>query len=232
QWARRLDPMVAAPSRGPRTCPICSYSGPFLPAGLSPRPDARCPRCGSLERHRVLKTLVDRSQGMDALGRVLHFAPETFVEDILRPLSTGYVTTDLFMPNVDQRLNIEKLDLEDASFDTVICIHVLEHVSDAAALPELLRVLRPGGTAVLDVPIAWSMDETYENEAVTSETDRLLHFGQPDHVRMYGRDFADRVAAAGFEVEHFTIPSPDAIGMGIGHGARMLLARRPQAVAA
>jgi len=42
---------------------------------------------------------------------------------------------------------------------------------------------------------------TYENSAITDELDRIIHFGQFDHLRIYGLDVADRLTEAGFSVE-------------------------------
>jgi SAM-dependent methyltransferase len=132
---------------------------------------------------------------------LLHFAPEAGLERRLRAaLGDRYVTTDLEPAGVDLTLDITALDLPDASFDAVVCVHVLEHVpDDAAAMRELHRVLRPGGWGVVQVPIL--RDVTDEDPAVTDPAERLRRFGQADHVRTYGRDFADRLQAAGFDVD-------------------------------
>jgi predicted SAM-dependent methyltransferase len=82
----------------------------------------------------------------------------------------------------------------------VICNHVLEHVDDRKALTEIMRILAPGGMLVASVPIIEGWDTTYEDVAIKDPEDRALHFGQSDHVRWYGRDFRDRLKAAGFEI--------------------------------
>ena len=63
-----------------------------------------------------------------------------------------YVTADL-EPGFDIQVDIENLAVEDASFDVVICSHVLEHVNDTLALASIHRVLRPGGILIAMVPI-------------------------------------------------------------------------------
>ncbi len=95
---------------------------------------------------------------------------------------------------------IKEMMFESNSFDAIICIHVLEHVDDdKSAIGELYRVLKPGGWALISVPIDFRRD-TYEDPSIVSPEDRQKHFGEPQHVRFYGRDFGDRLRAAGFEV--------------------------------
>ena len=78
----------------------------------------------------------------------------------------------------------------------------LEHVADdMRALSEMKRVLRPGGWAILQIPFFYPLRETtYEDRSITDPTEREIAFGQDDHVRMYGKDYGDRLANAGFEV--------------------------------
>ncbi len=188
-----------------RHCPVCDR--PFVRFRRS-RPGSRdrgvCPHCGSRQRHRHLWLWLERHTALlDPTGteRLLHFAPEAGLERRLRAaLGLRYVTADLEPGRADLVLDLTALDLPDASFDVVLCVHVLEHVpDDAAALRELRRVLRPGGWGVVQVPIL--RDETDEDPGVTDPEERLRRFGQADHVRMYGRDFADRLRAAGFELD-------------------------------
>lgn len=225
--ARRIDRGVFAPSLAPRDCPICGFHGPFAPAGLAPRPDAACPGCGSMERHRLLHLAMHRHGLLVDRPRVIHFAPDS-LRRCIEPHASDYVTADLFMPGADLAIDIEAMpEVADARFDLVICIHVLEHVDDAKALREIRRILRPGGTAVLSVPLIEGMDTTYEDASITSPAARRLHFGQPDHVRQFGRDFRDRVRAAGFELAEFGVDGAEAVRCSIGLGERVFLARRP-----
>jgi SAM-dependent methyltransferase len=158
-------------------------------------------------------------QGMPA-GRVIHFAPEAPIERRLRAELDDYVTADL-EPGADLQLDLQALDLPGASFDVVLCVHVLEHVpDDAAALRELHRILKPGGWGVIQVPIL--RETTDEDPSLTDPAERLRRFGQEDHVRIYGRDFAGRLEAAGFEldVQHFRPPPREVARYGLGYDLR------------
>jgi predicted SAM-dependent methyltransferase len=55
---------------------------------------------------------------------------------------------------IDYESDITRIPVEDASFDAILCTEVLEHVPDPpAALREMSRILRPGGTLLLTVPL-------------------------------------------------------------------------------
>ena len=208
-----------------RTCAVCGYLGLFRAFGDPPRWDARCPSCGSLERHRLLALLLKKRPGLIS-GRLVHFAPEPNVAGFVKPLALEYQSADLFMPGCDLALNLERIDLPDAGVDVFLVSHVLEHVDDRKALGELYRCLRPGGLAIIMVPIVEGWDRSYENAEVTTDRDRELHFGQFDHVRYYGRDLRDRIRDAGFELEEFMASPAECIEFGLTRGETVFLARR------
>ncbi len=211
----------------PRQCPICDYYGSFTAFGMPPRPDAHCPKCGSLERHRLFSCLLDRQQELvDRSCRVLHFAPERPIMTVVEPRVGEYVTADL-MAKADLTLNIEDMDLPDGRFDRIICFHVLEHVDDRKTLAEMFRVLTPGGIAFLATPVIDGWDATYENPEVDGKHDRLVHFGQGDHVRYFGRDIRDRITAAGFDCDEFAAVEPDVYDYGLWRGERIFIAHKP-----
>jgi SAM-dependent methyltransferase len=167
------------------------------------RPQARCPRCGSLERHRLLWIyLRERTRLFSSSMSLLHFAPEySFQRRLSAVEGLRYVTADLDSPLAMHSVDIMDMPFESSSFDAVICSHVLEHVEDdRRALAEIRRVLRPGGWALLMTPIDGRRASTLEDPSVTSPEERHRVFGQSDHVRLYGRDFGERVAQAGFAV--------------------------------
>ena len=215
------------PERYPRVCNICGYEGPFGPAGKGTRHDAKCPRCKSAERYRLFKLWLDRRtdalQGKD----ILHFAPEKSMTALVKPLAGSYRTADITPGRADLVLNIEAIDLPAASLDAVICFHVLEHVDDAKALAEMFRILRPGGLAIIMVPIVEGWARSYENPAITAPGQRTLHFGQFDHVRYYGADLRERIRAVGFKLGEFTAEEPDVLRHGLIRGEKVFVAEKP-----
>lgn len=208
-----------------RSCNICAFDGFFDPAGWPLRPDAQCPRCSSLERHRLFKLWFDAHEQRLVGSKLLHFAPEPSITRFVRPSVETYVTADVAPGRADLVLNIEQIDQPDASFDAILCFHILEHVEDRKALSELRRILRPNGVLLLMFPIVEGWSATYENPEITSPDDRLLHFGQADHVRFFGSDVRDRIRAAGFGLSEFTADNPDQIiRYGLMRGEKLFVA--------
>jgi len=183
-------------------CPICEWTGSaFLRHRLPNKPAdfSLCPSCGSFERHRFAFVALKDILPLCAT-RALHFAPEQCMEPWLRRISTDYLSVDLMSPRAMEKMDITALRLENGSATLIWCSHVLEHIeADRVAMSELFRVLKPDGKAILMVPIYGS--STYENPDVQSPGERLKHFKQEDHVRLYGLDFAKRLEEAGFEVQ-------------------------------
>ena len=104
---------------------------------------------------------------------------------------------------------------------------MLEHVDDRKALAEIRRILGPGGFAILSFPLALAFERTYRNPAVTARVDRELHFGQWDHIRYYGADAAERIAAAEFgEVSFFSATEPDVHRHATTRNSRDFIARK------
>jgi SAM-dependent methyltransferase len=186
-------------------CPVCGGRfRRFLPFGLDGRRNARCPGCGSLERHRFMwMHLRDRHRLLQRRLRLLHIAPEHCIRDALSANpALSYVSVDMFDPEADRAADMTALPFPDASFDFAICSHVLEHIEDdAKAMAELHRVLKPRGQAVVMVPIDMKRPETYEDPSIDTAAGRDAAFGHPYHVRICGADYPERLRQAGFGVE-------------------------------
>ena len=194
-------------SLGPKKveCPICGWKGSkFAPYGSkhlnSRRENALCLKCLSLERHRFLGLYFRNNLPKNRQLKVLHFSPEKGLEDFFRSYDNiNYLSVDI-QPGVAMKTeDITKLTFEDKTFDVICCSHVLEHITnDIDAMKELKRVLKPGGFAVLQVPIFG--EKTFEDFTIKDEKGREKMFGQKDHVRKYGKDFVDRLKIAGLVV--------------------------------
>jgi SAM-dependent methyltransferase len=213
-------------------CPVCGVGlAGFVGAGSYPRMvqahgyvyplDAietfnvaaySCPSCDASDRERLYALYLDRvfaAREPARRVRLLEFAPSYGLSRKLkRTPFVDYRSADLYRNNVDDRVDITDMrGYADASFDVVLCSHVLEHVpDDRRAMRELHRILRSDGFAIVMVPLVQGVEETNEDTAIDTPALRWKYFGSDDHVRQYGRrDFADRLAGAGFTVERFGI---------------------------
>ena len=187
-----------------RFCSVCeSKSANFILFGIVPRPDAKCPNCGALERDRLtISFLRKRTNFFDGkTKRMLHIAPESVFEPFFSEAAgSGYLTADLFAESVMEKMDITDIRHPDDTFDVIFCSHVLEHVpDDRKAMAEFCRTLKPDGWAILNVPI--TTEKTVEDPSITDPAERLRLFGQEDHVRRYGIDYRDRLEEAGFIVQ-------------------------------
>ncbi len=177
----------------------------FLPYGyVKQRENVLSPSTLSLERHRLLWLYLKNETGyFSEQLRVLHFAPEqAFHKRFQKLKNLDYTTTDLNSPLADVKADICNLPFGDKEFDFILCNHVLEHIpDDTQAMRELYRILKPGGTAILQIPQDLSRENTFEDDSVTDRKERERIFGQYDHVRVYGRDYFDKLRSIGFKVE-------------------------------
>jgi SAM-dependent methyltransferase len=199
----------------------------FLPYGYgNQRNNVLSPSTLSLERHRLLwlylnnetdffqseldsdsslkqpKSFKLRDTETSSVLKVLHFAPEQAFYKLFRnQKNIDYTTTDLFSPLADVKADICNLPFEDNSYDIILCNHVLEHIpDDTKAMQELYRVLKPGGMGIFQIPQDLSREFTFSDDSITNQKERAAIFGQYDHVRIYGRDYFDKLRSIGFKV--------------------------------
>ncbi|WP_339702358.1 methyltransferase domain-containing protein [uncultured Marixanthomonas sp.] len=202
-----VKPFVAFFLRGDKyTDPIDDQSyRKFLPYGYEKvRENVLAPGTLSLERHRLCWLyLKNETSFFSSKLKVLHFAPEqAFYKRFRKMKNLEYTTTDLNSPIADVKADICNLPFEDNEFDFIICNHVLEHIpDDTKAMQELYRILAPGGTAILQIPLENDRETTFEDDSITDPKERAKIFGQYDHVRIYGMDYFDKLDSVGFSVQ-------------------------------
>lgn len=182
----------------------------FLPYGYgTQRNNVLSPSTLSLERHRLLWLyLQSETNFFTANKKVLHFAPEQAFYKLFRNLKNlDYTTTDLLSPLADVKADICNLPFANNEYDVILCNHVLEHIpNDTKAMQELFRVLKPGGMAILQIPQDLNRATTFADDSIVDQKERAKIFGQYDHVRIYGRDYFNKLRSIGFQVieEDFT----------------------------
>ncbi|MCF8307638.1 MAG: methyltransferase domain-containing protein [Bacteroidales bacterium] len=206
-------------------CPFCGnsfrkflkggYPNPLAEknkiAGAGRRSNMVCPRCYSTDRDRLIYLyLKEKTDVFEKAQKILHISPARSVKHLLENIShVHYETGDKFEEGYRDyyydrdvvQMDVTDLPFEDESFDMVICNHVLEHVKeDIEAMQEIRRVMKKQGKAILQVPVALALSETDEADPGNAE-EREMRFGQFDHVRLYGRDYKDRLQKAGFTAE-------------------------------
>lgn len=191
----------------------------FLPYGYgTQRNNVLSPSTLSLERHRLLWLyLKNETDFFSAPKKVLHFAPEqAFYQTFRNQKNLDYTTTDLFSPLADVKADICDLPFDDNTYDVILCNHVLEHIpDDTKAMQELYRVLKPGGMGIFQIPQDLSRAVTFCDDSITDAKQRAAIFGQYDHVRVYGRDYFDKLRSVGFTVieEDYTAKiAPELVG--------------------
>lgn len=189
-----------------RYCCVCdSWSRFFLSHGSPSRRtrDVVCPICLAHRRHRLQWVYLHSCTNLldGAPKKLLHFAPDIpFLGRFKKIPGLDYISADLASPHAMVKMDITSINRPDASFDIIYCSHVLEHIpNDRKAMSEIFRVLKPGGWALIQVPISETV--TLEDPAITDPGERERLFRQSDHLRLYGLDIKDRLAAVGFEVE-------------------------------
>ena len=202
-----LRPIIALFLRGTQyTDPIDGKSyRKFLPYGYEKiRKNVLAPGTFSLERHRLFWIYLKNETDFfsSTKKKLLHFAPEqAFVSQFKKIKNLEYTTTDLKSPLADVKADICNLPFKDNEFDYIFCNHVLEHIpDDTKAMSELFRVLAPSGIGIFQIPQDLSREVTFEDHSITDPKERAKIFGQYDHVRVYGRDYFEKLRKNGFDV--------------------------------
>lgn len=176
----------------------------ILPYGrVHPRQNALSPDSMALERHRLIWLyLKEKTNFFDDNLKFLHLAPEyCFLKLFKNQSNLEYVTGDLISPWADHHFDVHDIPFDDNSFDVIMANHLLEHVDDdARVMREFYRVMKPGGWGIFQVPIDYSNPNTYEDKSIIDPVEREKHYWQRDHVRLFGRDYGDRLRKAGFDV--------------------------------
>lgn len=163
-----------------------------------------CPNCFSSDRNRwVYFVLKNYTRMFEDGGAVLHFAPEKQIETQLRKNTRiDYFTADIMEGVADYTVDMTKMPFGDGRFDYIIANHVLEHIPDEGkAAAELKRCIKREGKIILSFPVS-SDTATVEIPDLSGE-ERMYYYGQDDHVRLYGRDFKERMEGYGLAVQVF-----------------------------
>jgi SAM-dependent methyltransferase len=186
-------------------CPVCDHTyKKFLPYGRKGRDNALCPNCLALERHRLMYLYLKRKTNFFTANlKVLHVAPEyCFIDRFEKMKNIEYITADIESPLAKVKMDIHAIPFAENTFDVAFCNHVMEHVDDyVKATSELHRVLKPGGWAIIQSPQDLSRATTYEDASITDPREREKHFWQNDHLRLFGRDYAQELAKGSFDVK-------------------------------
>lgn len=195
----------------------------FLPYGYeSIRNNALSPSTLSLERHRLLWLYLKNETNVfiDNI-KLLHIAPEqAYYKRLKKSSNIDYTSLDLYSPIADINADIKQMPFQDETFDVIICNHVLEHIKDDdLALKEIYRSLKKGGFAILQIPLDQKLQKTYEDDSIVEPELRKKHFGQYDHVRVYGWDFFEKLNKLGFAsqaisyAEHYSVADKKKYGI-------------------
>lgn len=207
--------MIFHPKKTVFYCPCCNkriktfVSGHFIERPLRfnssryihIRQDVLCPICKSLPRHRILASWCQKHKKLLRSSHILYFAPEYSMILWMNRNKISYTTADL-NAQADLKLDIQNTGLPDKSCDMIICNHVLEHVDDfRLALKEIHRILRPYGTFICSFPMDSKIELIYEDPTIQTDKERLKHFGQNDHKRVFGMKADIYLKEAGFKVK-------------------------------
>lgn len=171
------------------------------------RVNAVCPTCGSYDRERFLNYILENHSAIYSENfHILHIAPEKNIKDKFGGKNPNYITGDIQFGKASQIIDLTdmKSQFNENYFDYIICSHVLQDiVNEKDAFNEIKRVLKNNGFLILSIPICFQMSKTLENHKLKSPIERLIQFGNRNHVRMYGNDYLNRLNDFGFTVQQF-----------------------------
>jgi SAM-dependent methyltransferase len=158
-----------------------------------------CPLCHSLPRHRIACEILNQNNFF--ISNALLIAPNYGLKIWFEMNKIIYKSADLYDKTTDMRIDIQKTNFSENTFDFISCDHVLEHVTSwKMALKELYRITKKGGYVEITVPILTKYDATFEDSTVITAIDRFEMYGQIDHLRIFGNDFEERLSDIGFNV--------------------------------
>jgi Methyltransferase domain len=189
---RRAD---QGPAGDAPTVPSCNLCGSVSFADIGPRRSVQCTGCGSLERTRLIKLVIDERSLLDPDTRVLHLAPQPGLARAMEAVAGANCRfADLDPSGFPDVPRVERLDLcrdleriGDRSFDLIVHSHVLEHVpcNYTYVLFHLHRLLSDDGTMICCIPF---LDGHYASSTSPdlTEDERTERYGQWDHVRRFG----------------------------------------------
>jgi SAM-dependent methyltransferase len=220
-----LRAIIALKYRGTQyECNVCGFQlSQFVQ--LSHMNEKLCPKCGSLPRTRRLVHLLFSEIGIKGKD-ILHFSPPKAInKKIIEGHPASYVTTDYLDEfEADKKLDITNIEEPDSIYDLIICYHVLEHIeADEKAMAELFRILKPNGLVLIQTP--FKSGEIYEDYNIIAPEDRLKHFGQDDHVRIYSvAGLVERLEGNGFQLTVRRFDEEKDERLGLKKGEVVLLA--------
>ena len=191
-------------------CNICGWKGSrFLSDEWHKH--INCPQCHSGIRQRLFFAALQNIEQLsfDNIIRdkkILHFASENIISSNIKDKAACYTTADFLRQDCDIKIDISSMpEIENGSFDIVIALDVLEHVPNyQKALEEVRRILSPKGFGIFTVPQKDNLEVTYEDATIVTPEDREKHFGQWDHLRIFGDDFLITLEEKGFKVTAVT----------------------------
>lgn len=195
-------------------CPICKQNIQFEEYDFKngvPIHEIECYNCRSRVRDRVIYLYLNRINFFNEKKRIkiLHFAPEHFFYKLFKNNEnidyncSDFDPNQIMFKNMDLiKIDITNIQYKNNSFDFIFCNHVLEHIpNDIKAMKELYRILKVGGWGIIQVPIDYNRLNTYEDSNLQTFKEREKAFGSGEHVRLYGRDYVNRLESVGFRVE-------------------------------